>query len=300
MDQQHYEEAVSVLQGLVKSEPPNSDLFSGLGAALFAVKRYDEAADAVESAIKLAPDRANLYAQLGSAYLGAGIYEKSTAAYQKALEMDSRPVMYNNISYQMAEANKNLPLALTYAIKAVNEEEKASGAATLAHLKIEDLGYALRLAAYWDTLGWVHFRLGNLQEAEKYLQAAWQLSPGKAESDHLIQLYQKQHKSAVLPDSNTLRTTKLPRLTDGTANAEFFVILSRDSTTSNTKVDEVKFISGSEKLRSSSKALSAARFKFPFPDDGPSRLVRRGILGCYPYTGCSFVLFNPADVHSVN
>jgi hypothetical protein len=61
----------------------------------------------------------------------------------------------------------------------------------------------------------------------------------------------------------------------------------------------VKFISGAEPLKSAEKSLLSTKFNVNFPDDGPSRNLRRGILGCYPYTGCSFVLMTPASVFSV-
>jgi tetratricopeptide (TPR) repeat protein len=51
-----------------------------------------------------------------------------------------------------------------------------------------------RLAAYWDTLGWVHFGLGNLDEAEKYLRAAWTATQDAVIGDHLGQAYEKLGK----------------------------------------------------------------------------------------------------------
>ncbi|MGA7077145.1 MAG: hypothetical protein WBQ43_03715 [Terriglobales bacterium] len=36
------------------------------------------------------------------------------------------------------------------------------------------------------------------------------------------------------------------------------------------------------------------------PGDVPTRFVRRGILGCYEYSGCSFVLLDPGSVQSLN
>jgi hypothetical protein len=48
---------------------------------------------------------------------------------------------------------------------------------------------------FWDTLGWVHFRLGHLDQAESYLRAAWLLSQGGVEADHLGQVYEQQKKA---------------------------------------------------------------------------------------------------------
>jgi tetratricopeptide (TPR) repeat protein/transglutaminase-like putative cysteine protease len=300
MGQHDYPRAVSVLQEVSKSEPENSEVLSILGRALFAMKRYGEAAGATESAIKLAPDRPELYAQLGSAYILSGDREKAVTAYKKALDLKPEPDMYNDIAYSLAENDTDLPLALEYAQKAVKDEEQISASIELSDLTIEDLQHTSALASLWDTLGWVYFKLGKLDEAENYLNAAWTVSQESVMADHLREVRAKQHKGSTLPDENQARTTKLPRLLPGNDSAEFFVLFAGASKTATTKADEVKFVSGSEKLRSAEKVLRSINFKMPFPDDGPTHIVRRGILGCYTYTGCSFVLLKLRDVHSVN
>jgi hypothetical protein len=99
---------------------------------------------------------------------------------------------------------------------------------------------------------------------------------------------------------NRLRTIKLTRLTPGTESAEVFVVFAPDPKSSFLRIEDVKFISGSEKLKSAGTALKSATFQIPFSFGGHARLLRRGILGCYQYSGCSLTLLNPADVHSVN
>ena len=100
---------------------------------------------------------------------------------------------------------------------------------------------------------------------------------------------------ATSDEFNRIRTFKLPRLVPKSASAEFFVLLAPGS-----KVEDVKFISGSKELESSAKTLRAIEFKAAFPDESQARLLRRGILSCYEYSGCSFVLYNLEDVRSVN
>jgi tetratricopeptide (TPR) repeat protein/transglutaminase-like putative cysteine protease len=95
------------------------------------------------------------------------------------------------------------------------------------------------------------------------------------------------------------RTFKLPRFLPGTTSAEFFVLLASDGKSKTFKVEDVTFVSGSEKMKLQGKQLKTVDFNFPAPDSVPSRFVRRGILGCYEYTGCSFVLLDAASVNSV-
>jgi tetratricopeptide (TPR) repeat protein len=300
--QKKYDDAIRVWTDLIKLAPDDIDGHENLALTFAALKRYSEAAAEYESEAKLTPNDPFLEIQLGHAYLHADNEAKAVATYKRTLELNSEPLIFNDIGYELADANKQLPLALEYAERAVHEEEEISARVNLSNLRMDDLAHTQSLGAYWDTLGWVHFRMGNYDKAEKYLDAAWTLSQGHDEAEHLAQLHKQQHKDSTHPgaDPNLLRTTRLPRLAPGTANAELFVILARDPKSSNAKVEDVKFVSGSEELRSSAKAVGAANFTFPFPDDGPSRIVRRGILSCYPVTGCNFVLYNLSDVHSVN
>ncbi len=130
---------------------------------------------------------------------------------------------------------------------------------------------------------------GNLgDELAKSLQ---QLDPGSPKSkdsnqavDHIIQE----------------RTFKLPRFLSGTETAEFFVLFTSDGKSKTFQVEDTKFVSGSDKMKLQGKRLKTIDFGFPAPGPEPTRFVRRGILGCYPYSGCAFVLLDPSAVHSIN
>jgi tetratricopeptide (TPR) repeat protein len=109
----------------------------------------------------------------------------------------------------------------------------------------------------------------------------------------IIRLGGKPESLAFMDDLNHMRTFKLPRVVSGTASAEFLVLIGPGD-----KV-EAKFISGSDSLKSIQKKLESINFNIKFPDDRPTRILRRGILGCYQYTGCAFVLLSPDSVASV-
>jgi hypothetical protein len=91
-----------------------------------------------------------------------------------------------------------------------------------------------------------------------------------------------------------LRTIKLKRLVPGSASAEFFLLFGPGP-----KLVDVKFISGSEKLKSVKQSLSEATFKVPFPQDSSAQLVRRVMVVCSPVTGCQAVLLLADTVKSV-
>jgi len=330
-----YDDAAATLRQIIKIAPGNIEADWNLAVVLSDMKLYSDSAVAYEAAVKLDPSEPRLEMELGTAYLKAGDEVKAMAAYKRTLEVSSEPEMFNAIGYELADSNKQLPLALEYAEKAVREEERVSAKVSLSELKIEDLRHTYSLGAYWDTLGWVHFRLGHDDTAEKYLKAGWIVSQDPDEADHLGQVYEREHRleeaarmyrlalaSPGHSDNESTIREHLDRLTSGekpgssmkdrgdlgetrtftieriikeTSNADFFLLIGPGS-----KVEDVKFISGSEELKKGESALRKMNLKVPFPDDGPSRLVRRGILSCYPVTGCSFVLYNVGDVHSVN
>lgn len=328
-----YTDSADVWRRLIAAVPDDADAPAGLAGALFSLERYSEAADAYESALKLNPDRPVLLSQLGMAYLRAGNEDKAIAAYKRTVELDPQPLWFNNIAYALANANKQIPLALQYADRAVREEEEKSATVKLSQLKKDDLAYTLSLPAYWDTLGWVHFRLGDFEKAEKYLMAAWIVLQDPTAADHVGQVYEAQHRNdkaiemyrlAIAASRNPgsakdtegrlahltehskskepavkraelsqMRTFKLPKLSQDTS-AEFFVLLA-----SGSKVLDVKQVSGPLEFKDAEKAISSTSFEIPFPDDGPGVLVRRGLLSCHQISGCDFVLYSPYDVHSV-
>jgi hypothetical protein len=83
-----------------------------------------------------------------------------------------------------------------------------------------------------------------------------------------------------------MRTVKLPKIVNGTASADFYVLIGPGG-----KVKGTNFIRGSEFLRFSGDDLAKAPFKVPLPADSNAQLLRKGILSCSSYTGCSFVFY---------
>jgi tetratricopeptide (TPR) repeat protein len=199
MAMRRFDEAIPVWQNFSKVSPDDSDGPANLANCLTSLKRYREAVAALESAVKINPERAGLQLQLGSAYLQTGNDEKALAAFKLAVQADSESEtlnadVLNSVAYSLAEKKKSLSEALQYAQKAVQVVEEESSKVQLSRFAIQDFAVSNRLAAYWDTLGWVHFRLGNLNEAERYLKAAWTATQGAVVGDHLGQVYEKAGK----------------------------------------------------------------------------------------------------------
>ena len=334
-----YEDAVNAFHKQIEISPLDKFAHANLGAMYSEWHKYAEAAPELEKAASLTPGNPELQVSLGDAYLNLGHDDKALAAFDQAVELSATPLVWNNIAYQLSLKKAHLDRAQQYAESAVSATATALRNLSLDRLTPQDLPLVPSLVAYWDTLGWVYFSRGNLDQAEKYVSAAWGLGQHGEVGDHLGQIYEKQGKkdlasrtyalalsglrpipetherlaslaggnakadAAVAKDEDKLkqtRTIELGKVAKEPGSAEFFVLLSR-GVGSATTVEGVKFISGEEKLRIFSEALRTADYHLTFPDDTPVKILRRGVLSCSTATGnCSFVLMLPEDVRTVD
>lgn len=295
--------------------------------------KYADAVPELEKAVSLKPENAFYQIGLGQAYLNLGQANKAVAAFDKAVELQPVPAVWNDVAYELSERKVHLDRALQYAESAIAATDAALRNVSLDHLRLEDLALVAGLAAYWDTLGWVYFQKGDLKRAEKFINSAWLLDQHSEIGDHLAQIYERREEKAKAerlyamalaaqrPSPETRgrlaalvgeqhvnaavdkyrgelvreRTLKLGALLKEDAEADFFVALAAGH-----KVEGVRFIRGDEKLKPFASALMTATFPDVFPDETPTRVVRRGVLTCsQAASGCTLVLMLPEDVRSV-
>ena len=188
------DEAIDALREALKIASDDPEAYSRLGALLMERKRYAEAVPYLETAAKSDSSPA-ARVRLGDAYVQVGQTEKGRAILEKVVEADSSPTMLNWVAYELADANVSLAKSLEYAQRAVDAQERESHDVDLSNLVSADLVCTLNIGNFWDTLGWVHFRLGHFDQAESYLHAAWLLSQGRVEASHLGQVYEQQKKT---------------------------------------------------------------------------------------------------------
>ncbi|HZR65202.1 MAG TPA: DUF3857 domain-containing protein [Terriglobales bacterium] len=333
-----YDEAATAFNKVLEINPLSQYAHAALGSMYAEAHQYDKAAPELEKAISLKSDDAALQISLGDAYLNLGQDDKALAAFDRATQISATPEVWNNIAYQLSLKKAHLDRAQQYAESAVTAVANSSRNLSLDQLSDRDLGIVSELDANWDTLGWVYFARGDMAKAEKYVNAAWTLGEHGEVGDHLAQIYEKQgHKeeairqyamslSGLRPaletkgrlaalvggDSNatkavdehkmdlqTMRTIHLGKIAPASGTAEFFVIVT--SASGSGTVQAAKFVGGEEKLKPLTENLKSAKIDFPFPDDVPTKILRRGILSCSDNTKeCDFVMMLPEDVHSVD
>ena len=82
--------------------------------------------------------------------------------------------------------------------------------------------------------------------------------------------------------------------------AEFYVVFAPDSTRL-AQVADVKFIKGAESLKPLAAQLKTIKYQLVFPDNSPTKIVRRGALLCLPKPGgCSFTMIGPDLITSID
>jgi tetratricopeptide (TPR) repeat protein len=328
-----YEDAVTAFNKQLEVNPLDKFAHSNLGQMYAEWHKYDLAVPELEKAVSLTPDEPTLQIALGDAYLNLGLDDKALAAFDQAVNLSASPLVWNNIAYQLSLRGSHLDKAQQYAESAVAATEAALRNLTLEQLNQRDLPLVPSLIAYWDTLGWVYFAQGNLDQAEKYVAAAWQLGQHGEVGDHLGQIYEKRgDKQKAIetynlalsglrpvpetrdrltrlggPDSyqNTTqqlqgaRTVHLSRGVGITGNADFFILLIAGS--SGTTVEGVRYISGDDKLRGMTESLQRLTMPMKFPDSTPVRILRRAALSCPGTSGdCLLVFVLPDDVRTID
>jgi tetratricopeptide (TPR) repeat protein len=326
-------EAAEVLQNLLQQSPDDSWTLQALAYVRLQQKRYEDAVVLWKRLAAKQDSTPETHVSLGGVELEAGDREAGIAELETAMHSAQKPMTINNAAYDLADHDADLPEAQQFTQEALQQIEVSSSKATLTTLTNDDLTLVAEMGDIWDTVGWIDYKLGHYAEAELYFRAAWTLSQHGVVADHLGQTYQKEGKptkaahiyrlalsaadpgdkveirkrldaleagppttvgsaktndSDVPEDSSKLRTFPVPAIPKQFALAEFFVLLGPDG------VEDVQFITGKESLRRALPRLRKIDFGMVFPDTGPEKIVRRGVLSCSSDTAqCDFVLLLP-------
>ena len=305
-----YDEAIQQFHKQIEVNPLDQFAHGNLGGVYVRQKKFAEAVPELEKAVTLQPNNPVLLISLGQAYTATNQTDKGMAQFEKAISVSPSPLTWNNIAYSLAEQDVQLERADKYADAAINSIQTQLRDVKLDSLRFQDLGASLFLYEVWDTKGWIAFKRGDLNLAEQYINAAWQASGSGTIGEHLGEIYEKQGKRepaiaayfaalAGHPPSDTARdrltalgasksvdhkveearhqlqqqqTTLLPA--SGKGSAEFFLLISP------AKVEQVKFIKGSEELKNLAGVLEKTDVGMKFPGVSEVRVVRRGVVTC--------------------
>ena len=323
--QQDYTNAEAAFRKQIEVTPLDQYAHASLGQMLVESRKYKEAVPELERAISLAPEEEGLQVSLGRAYLNLNETDKAIAAFEEAIKLDRRPGTLNDVAYFLSEKSVQLDKALQYAESAVTTTAITLRNVETSSLKLDDMYYVASLAAYWDTLGWVHFQKGDLDAADKYIRAAWtvqqhgdvgyhlgMIEEKRGNKDEAIRFYaqgteafrssqearESLFKLSTPPVIDKLRqkakqelrelnVINMGQLVPNLQNPiqAEFYVVFGPDATRNAQVIDVKFINGVDSLKSATPALKAIKYSLVFPDSAQTKIIRRGALHCIPKPG---------------
>jgi len=194
------------------------------------------------------------------------------------------------------------------------------------------------LALTWDTMGWIHFKNGNLPLAEKYVRAAWELGQSREVSLHLGEIYEKLgHTQQAMqfysfaartsffgtkndtPDPGRDRLVKLVgsvragemiRNNTGLPSNMRTVHLGNIASSGykgefffvfapGPKLVSVQTIEGDGSVQPALvKIGDKVAASTIFPEGAPEKLIRKGAVNCSPYTKGCDLVFYTTDAPS--
>jgi len=155
------------------------DLYISLANTYEKGKRWDEMGKALDAAEKLSEsteDKSGVWFMRGAMLERMKKLDKAEAEFRKVLKADpDNAGAMNYIGYMLADANLRLEESLGLITKAL-DLEPGNG-------------------AYLDSLGWVQYRLGRLEDAERNLRRALDKTPrDPTVHDHMADILMKESK----------------------------------------------------------------------------------------------------------
>jgi tetratricopeptide (TPR) repeat protein/transglutaminase-like putative cysteine protease len=320
-----YPEAEKAFKKQLEINPLDRYSHGNLGDMYIRWKKYPEAITEFQAQQHLDANNVAVKNQLAVAYLGNGETSKALSLFDEVVSAAPNAWTWNNVAYALAEQGVALDRAIVYARSAIGTIATATRMISSTGPTLQELASDTALAAYWDTLGWIYMKQGDLAGAERYVRAAWLLAQDPVVGDHLGQIYeklgrkqdaihayalavaaapvnqdfQKHLNAAVGNDAKTsrLQSQAVAQLGEertykvavpgfkDRSSAQFYVAL-----VNGPKVAAITFVSGDPELKSATKALEALSYRIEFPDDTAVKVVRRGIVACSQASGCSFAL----------
>lgn len=166
-----HDEAVEMVLELSAESPDDERLAQGVIEIYLQQKRYAETEAFIRDRLVETPDSVNLRFQLAAALERQKKFSEAEAQFEKILEVEpDSAAALNYLGYMLADQDRRLEESLDYVKRAVAQDPYNG--------------------AYLDSLGWVYFKMGELDLAEEsLLKAIDSLRLTGVVYDHLGDLY---------------------------------------------------------------------------------------------------------------
>jgi tetratricopeptide (TPR) repeat protein/transglutaminase-like putative cysteine protease len=321
-------EARKRLQAFLERHPDNLSLSLTLARLQTSAEDNEGALKTLQAATDHRPEDRVLRLQLSQTLLLLDRKDEAAAAAKSVLDGSDDTLLQNNAAYVLADAGLDLADAEAASRKSIATLEEKSAAITTEEVNSSAFAQANLLISSWDTLGWVLFREGKLEEAKPLIMAAWRNGLRPEEGDHLGQLYEAMDKKdeaytayslaqdslergGMTPEVKKHLADSVTRLKKGgakTAGRSGREALQDSRTykipgsagmsgwgTFRLQITAAGVVgsqqmSGEQKLAGMTKVLGAMKFPELVPPDSKAHLLRSGVVSCSSSTGCELVL----------
>ena len=163
--------AIALMKGVAESDPKNAYLFHRLGDTYRRNSMFRQSRDSYMASMALGRDTGGLHRSLGVSLERLGETRAAETHLLRAIEIDPGDAYaLNYLGYWWADEGHNLDQAIEMIERAVSHRPSS--------------GF------FVDSLGWVHYKLGDPARAVGYLERATELEPSDPEiTGHLGDVY---------------------------------------------------------------------------------------------------------------
>lgn len=169
----NYEFSRKLLLQSVPLFPRNPRLFILLGWCQQLLLNHELALENYTHAIGIDSNLFEAWVRIGNVYDSFGNHRAADSAFEQALRIEPDDALVcNNYAYSLSVQGKNLELARILSWKSLQQFPTN--------------------ASYLDTYGWILFKLGDIDGAEKFIQRAIQYDGNATHYDHLGDVLEKQ------------------------------------------------------------------------------------------------------------
>ena len=186
-----YDEAIAQYKKQIEVTPDAYGPHADLGVLLCARKRCSEAMPELEKSLALSPGQSSVTLAQGKCDIDLGNTAKGISEMEQAASQAASSGTWDEAAYRLAERNVELDKALAWVEKAIAIRSVFLRDISLDHVTPAQMKEVNATASYWDTLGWIYFRMGKNDQALRYVDAAWRMHPTPTKGDHLGQIYEK-------------------------------------------------------------------------------------------------------------
>jgi len=148
-----YQRLLEAMERAKRAIPKDSRVYLLMGLAYSRLDQPEKAVSLLQRSLELKPDDLDVLSTLALTLDGMHRYQESDSLYERVLKIDPKyHLVLNNYGYSLAERGLQLERALQMALQAIAAEPNN--------------------ASYLDTVGWVYFKLGRYEEAQRYIAKA--------------------------------------------------------------------------------------------------------------------------------